>query len=248
MAGPSLAASPIDGTWTVDLRSVSWSGSTIDFLVTADTFIQSQNGHSFTIPIDGKPHPFTLRPDRFDALAVTQVRADGVDTVAYKAGRPVYVDHWRLGPDRATLTETVVDPGPTGELKYQRILVRQGQPPVGGLAISGSWRRSHMSVGMPGLVVNAFEDRGDALAWSNGAGMSYLAKFDGTKAPQINDPGQTLVSVKKISDHEYVETDWRGGRETDVFTMVVSPDGTTLTTTDDDLRTGAREIQVAHKP
>ena len=66
-------------------------------------------------------------------------------------------------------------------------------------------------------------------------GASYDAKFDGKQVLTKNDPGKTMVSLKRISDHVIEETDTRDGKVTDITLMTVSADGASMTVVDKDM-------------
>jgi hypothetical protein len=60
-------------------------------------------------------------------------------------------------------------------------------------------------------------------------GQSYTAKLDGTDAPYKGDPGVTSVSVKRMGETSFEETDKRDGKVISVAKITVAPDGKSMT-------------------
>ena len=66
-------------------------------------------------------------------------------------------------------------------------------------------------------------------------GQSYNAKFDGNKYPVRGDPGNTMVSVKRLNDRTVEQTDHRQGRVTNEIRLAAATDGKTIEVTDNDV-------------
>ncbi len=250
LLGPGLAeARPIDGVWVTDLSSVRWMGRPETLTVSATQFFHLSDRGGLTTLVDGAPHPLASGQGPGDSISAKVIGPGVVETTVYRGGRPVARTRWTLSPDAQTLTESRYRLLPKGgeDLNFSVTFSRDGPAPPGDLPLSGTWRRQKLDRTESGFQLNRFRDLGDRLEWSNGAGMTYDAPFNGALAAQTNDPGHTQVSVRRLDDRHYVETDWRGGRKSDVFTMVISPDDVTLTTTDQDLLTGEVIVQTAHK-
>ena len=64
---------------------------------------------------------------------------------------------------------------------------------------------------------------------------SRRAKFDGKEYPVQNDPGNTVVKLKKLNDHTVQETDSRQGKVTDEIHLAAASDGKTIEVTDNDV-------------
>jgi hypothetical protein len=69
------------------------------------------------------------------------------------------------------------------------------------------------------------------MTWN---GQSYDAKFDGKEYPTSNDPGNTMVSLKRIDANTIEETDRRGGKVTDIIRSTLSSDGKSVSVVDTD--------------
>ena len=64
--------------------------------------------------------------------------------------------------------------------------------------------------------------------------QTYDAKFDGKEYPTKNDPGNTMVCLKRIDANTIEETDRRGGKVTDIIRTLASADGKSLSVEDAD--------------
>jgi hypothetical protein len=83
---------------------------------------------------------------------------------------------------------------------------------------------------------------------TSSTGQSYSAKLDGTDAPYKGDPGVSSVSVKRLSDKTFEETDKRDGKAIRVKRMMIDPaDLKTVNTIVTDNLTGASKLLVATK-
>jgi len=105
---------------------------------------------------------------------------------------------------------------------------------IGAHAISGKWQAEKLPEFSDLGATIAYRMTGDGLQmeWN---GQSYDAKFDGKQVLTKNDPGKTMVSLKRISDHVIEETDTRDGKVTDITLMTVSADGASMTVVDKDM-------------
>ena len=76
-------------------------------------------------------------------------------------------------------------------------------------------------------------DQQFSMHWN---GQSYDAKFDGKQYPVQNDPGQTMVSLKRVDANTVEETDSRQGKVTDEIHLAAAADGKSINVTDKDLQ------------
>ena len=112
--------------------------------------------------------------------------------------------------------------------------------------MSGSWKAKPPSnISDEGLTVTFAADN-DMLHLSTPSGQSYDAKLDGTETPIKGDIGGTTASVKKLGPGSYQETDRRGGKVTNVYTMTVGADGK-LNLKDENKLDGSTSTSVAIK-
>ena len=112
-------------------------------------------------------------------------------------------------------------PPSTGHVEEMRV----APAPAGAHSVSGSWKPSKaQNINAETLTVS-FKTDADTLHMSSPSGTSYDAKLDGTDAPIKGDPAGTTVSVKKLSDSSYQETDKRDGKVVAVTTFTIGADG-----------------------
>jgi len=78
-------------------------------------------------------------------------------------------------------------------------------------------------------------------------GQTTDAKFDGKQYATTNDPGQTMVALKKVSETQIEETDTRLGKVFDVVVYTVAADGKSITVVDTDPVHGTKTTFVMDK-
>ena len=79
-----------------------------------------------------------------------------------------------------------------------------------------------------GLTVT-LQSTPNGMKMSDNNGASYDAKFDGKDYPIQGDPGQTMVSLKKVDANTLEETDKRNGKVVYTAHITVSADGKKMT-------------------
>jgi hypothetical protein len=92
-----------------------------------------------------------------------------------------------------------------------------------------------------------FKVDADTMNMTSPIGQSYSAKLDGSDAPYKGDPGTSSVSVKRISNNVFEETDKRQGKVITIARMTVSPDGKTMTMDITDKEHGTTAQLIADK-
>ena len=81
----------------------------------------------------------------------------------------------------------------------------------------------------------------------NWNGQTYDAKFDGKKYLTANDPGNTWVSLKRLSANSIEETDTNDGKVTGIVKSTVAPDGKTMAVMSKDPRNASTMQYTATK-
>jgi hypothetical protein len=87
----------------------------------------------------------------------------------------------------------------------------------------GARRRSTTSP-----ATGTYQGTENGLKMSDQNGNSYDAKFDGKEYPINGDPGNTMVSLKRIGNDTIEETDKRDGKVVGISRMTVSKDGKSI--------------------
>jgi hypothetical protein len=111
---------------------------------------------------------------------------------------------------------------------------RRAPAPPGSHRASGSWQPNSLQDVNEAARTFAYQMTNDqfSMHWN---GQSYNAKFDGKQYPVQNDPGNTMVKVKKLNDHTVDETDSRQGKVTDEIHLAAATDGKSIEVTDNDV-------------
>jgi hypothetical protein len=247
----ATAASPFDGTWKTNPASITTEGKPITYLLAQGVFTCVSCTPSYKVKADGAPQTY-LQPQGFiDTLSVKVVDDHTLDTIGAKGGVKKGEQTWTISPDGKTLTEQFVgEPAKPGAPVNEstNVLTRVASGPAGSHLISGSWRLKSVAAMSQTSATRTFKVSGDAIDWASGDGvLSYHAMAGGKAAPIKGDPaGQTAV-VTKVGAHKIIETDWRGGKKTEVDTYTVSPDGKTMTIVEHFLESGRTTTETATK-
>jgi hypothetical protein len=247
-ASSLVAQTAFEGTWKVDVNKTQLPKRPETYLLKDGQFTCSTCHPVLEVKADGKDQPVS-GSKYFDSVAVTADQPFTVDLVYKKGGKTVDTEQWTVSPDGGTLTEksTQRPEGSSQPVNSQITLARVQKGPQGAHAISGTWRPDRMDSVSDSGAMATFHSTGDGMSYSTPTGLSYDAKFDGKDYPIKNDPGNTMVSLRKIDDHTIQETDKRDGKVISVNRLTVSPDGKMMTITTNDHQTGARSTVVAIK-
>ncbi len=108
----------------------------------------------------------------------------------------------------------------------------------------GTWKRnSEKSTGsyMAGTVIFKMWVEGDGFRYTltstpaDGKGEPHVAtafgRFDGKPYPEKGNPSADFNVFTRVDDHTYALSDVKNGKETMHFTITISPDGKTRTST-----------------
>jgi hypothetical protein len=179
-----------------------------------------------SIKTDGKEHSI---PDSvyWNTASIRTVGDRVVEITTKKNGRNFYTETDTLSADGNELTQVVRDTteaeAVTTETRFRRI----NRGPVGSQAISGLWRAYKIEKSPNSLVIKY---KCTALGFSaeTPLGEKYDAKFDGKFVLTEDDPGRTMVAVKRIDERTVETTVKRGDRVEGGSRLTVSPDGLTL--------------------
>jgi hypothetical protein len=173
----------------------------------------------------------------YDTAAVRVIDARTVEFAGKLGGKPTVSNSLAVSADGTVLTATFKDMTATQVVTGSQVLKRIGAGAPGSHPISGSWKAEKLAnVSDAGATVT-YKMTGDGLQM-NWNGQSYDAKFDGKQYLAANDPGKTRVSLKRISDNTIEETDTRDGQVVDIYRLIVSANGRTMTVVDKDVRRG----------
>lgn len=232
-SAPAAGADAISGTWKADLSTVQMNQKPDELLLTGGQFSCASCTPPLKIAADGAFHPVTGRPYA-DSISVKIDDDHNVTRTDKKGNRVTSEGKYSVSADGKTLTINFTDSSVpnkpvTGSLTETRV----APAPAGAHAISGSWKvDKYNNVSDEGLTVT-YKLEGDTLHMSSPTGQSFDAKLDGTPAPIKGDIGGTTVSVKKVGDNSFEETDTSNGKVVSVATFTVGADGKLHVSTSD---------------
>jgi len=230
----ALAAGAFDGTWKVDMSRVHLSSKPYVYVITNNSYACSSCKPAYTVKADGKDQPVSGHD--FDTVAVT-VTPTTVTVVQKIKGKPFSSLKSTVSADGTTVAQEGTYYNGAQPVQVKSSLIRVGAAPPGVSALSGSWRDSKVeSVSDAGITETlGITDTGFTMS-SNG--QSYDAKFDGKKYPVQGDATNTMVTLKKISPTEVVESDYDKRKLVEIVHMTVAKDGKTLHIVDQQLQSG----------
>jgi hypothetical protein len=226
----AFSASSIDGTWKTKADTFQQSGKPDSYELSNGTYHCNSCVPAVNVKADGTDQSVTGH-DYYDTYAVRVISSNSIETTVKKGGKVIGTDTISVSADGKTLTEKFVDysgaQAATGTSTSSRLTAAA----PGAHAVSGTWQPAAFSNPSDTLITVKYESTPDGLKmqWN---GQSYDAKFDGKEYPTRNDPGNTMVSLKRIDANTIEETDRRAGKVTDVIRSTVSADGNSLSVVD----------------
>jgi hypothetical protein len=227
---PAPVASPFDGTWKIDVGTSELPTKPDAYLLKDGTYHCDSCVPPVVVQADGRDHQVTGHP-YYDTKSVRVIDALAIESIDKKGGKVVDQARLTVSADGKTATRVETDssapngPPVTSKVTYTRVL----RGAAGSHAISGSWRIVKIdNMSDNGLLVT-FKVDGTKLQMNNPLGQSYAAGLDGSDSPFVGDPGVTSVSVKKMGQNTFEETDKRDGKAIWVGRMTVSADGKSMT-------------------
>jgi hypothetical protein len=165
----------------------------------------------------------------FNTMAIHEVDANTVEEVDKKDGKTMYKDTFTVSADGKTLTDKFEDDSEDKPVTGEMILARIDKGPAGSHAMSGSWRTEKMANMSSNGITVTLQSTPNGMKMSDNNGQSYDVKFDGKDYPIQGDPGNTMVSLKKVDANTMDETDKRNGKVVYTGHITVSADGKTIT-------------------
>jgi hypothetical protein len=228
----ALAASALDGTWKTKADSLQVSGTPNAYEISQGMYRCTSCVPQINIKADGTNQSVTGH-DYYDTVTIRIVNNNSVERTSKKGDKIVWTNAAIVSADGKTLTENWVDYTGVQPAKGTTTSRRLTAGPAGSHALSGTWQQDSFSGGSDSLVTIKYQSTADGLKmeWN---GQSYDAKFDGKEYLTKNDPGNTMVSLKRIDANTIEETDRRGGKVTDITRITVSADGKSLSVVDTD--------------
>jgi hypothetical protein len=222
-----LADSALDGTWKYVPQSYTQKQPDVFVLKDGEFDCRTCN-IKFKVKADGQDQPVSGSP-YYDTVSVSVVDAHTVQETRKKAGKSVVTVKFTTTDDGKTMTvefsDSTASAEPvTGSSAYS--LAAKG--PAGSAFPSGTWRFTKaISFSDNGGTIT-YKTDGDMLSMTNPLGQSFNIKLDGSDGAYTGDPGQDTIAIKKVSAHEFRETDKLAGKVIGASTMKISADGKTM--------------------
>src|SRR5271167_993456 len=228
----AIAKSPFDGTWKARVDSIQVTGKPEVFEISNGMYDCKSCAPPYKIKADGTDQPVPGHA-YMDHQAVKVLSPSSIEFTDKQVGKVMNTSSEMLSADGSKLigkfTSNSGEKPVTGTFTEKRV----GPAPAGALPISGSWIQDSVSdMTDSGLIVTLQTTPNGLKMTSNG--QTTDAKFDGKEYPTVGDPGKTMVTLKKISDTQFEETDRRGGKIFDVIMWTVAADGKTINVVDTD--------------
>jgi hypothetical protein len=230
----ALAASAFDGTWKTRQDSVKTTGKPDVIAVVDGMYICSSCVPEIKVKADGSDQKVTGHP-YYDTVAVAVLSPSSFEVTNKKAGKQTLIVAYTVSGDGKTLNGKFRDYTGAKLATGSFSETRSAAGPAGSHAASGSWQPGQLTDASDTAVTVAYQmtDQQFSMRWN---GQSYDAKFDGKQYPVQNDPGQTMVSLKRIDANTVEETDSRAGKVTDEIRLAAAADGKTINVTDKDVQ------------
>jgi len=223
-----LAQSPFDGIWVSDVGAAQFSKKPHTYVLEKGMYTCSTCVPKISVKADGKDQAVS-GSNYFNTVAIREVDANTIEEVYKKNGKTMYKDTVTVSADGKTLTDKFEDDSENTPVTGDEILSRISKGPAGSHAMSGSWRTEKVAnMSSNGLTVT-LQSTPNGLKMSDNNGQSYDVKFDGKDYPIQGDPGQTMVSLKKVDANTLEETDKRNGKVVYTARITVSADGKKMT-------------------
>lgn len=229
-ASSAVAQSPIDGTWKTNLAQTKFSPKPITFYISQGWYHCVSCTPAFDAKADGSDQPVTGQT--YDTINVKEVDPNTIALTTKKDGKTVNEQTRTVSADGKTLTVKITSHpmGSDQPVSITATAKRTGVKPSGVQATSGDWQILKEDESENGATTT-YKVNGDEITMSTPTGEAYTAKLDGTDAPLKGSYASDTVSVKKINDHTFEETNKRNGKVVEVNTMTIS--GKTMKVTSD---------------
>ena len=174
------------------------------------------------------------------------MNAATVEITDKKAGKVMSIQTFTVSADgskfTAKFTSYVGEKPFSGSISEKRV----GPAAAGAHALSGSWMQDSVAdmSDVARTVRLESTSNGLKMIWN---GQTTEAKFDGKEYPTVGDPGKTMVTLKKVSDSQFEETDRRQGKVFDIIVWKMAADGKSITYEDTDPVHGTKITSVLEK-
>jgi hypothetical protein len=240
------AQSPFNGTWKTDTTQTKWDPKPIVFYTSQGWYHCLICNPTYDVAADGQDHAVTGQS--YDTVAISIVDPNTISLTYKKNGKVITEQTRTVSADGKTLSvHSIAHPKDTDKTMTFEIKARRdGAAHPGVHATSGRWILTAEKGSDEGYLTTYKVD-GDQISMSQPDGENYTATLGGGDAPYKGAHSIDAVSVRRLNPNTIEETDKRGGRDIEVYTMTVSPSGKTMTIVDEEKVVGRTTHLVAKK-
>lgn len=249
--GVALAQSDFSGAWRIDISKTSFSSNPEIFVLNKGEYQCKSCVPNLDIKADGTDHAVTENP-YFDTISIKIVDDRTVEETRKKNGKTVSTSRIVVSPDGNLATFQFSDSSRTNgdPIVGSGNLTRVGKAKQssGKHILSGEWQISKYASLSEDASTFTLEVDGDTVRMTTPTGQSYAASFNGSDAPYHGDVGVTSVSVLRLGNDTFTETDKRDGKPVRERRFMVNPNGAkTMEIIDSDILTGPTLVLRADK-
>lgn len=238
IAVPVQAAGPFDGVWTWDAASTELSSKSDVYQLGQNRFRCVSCPSSYEIPADGQVHPVSGQSE-FDAAAVAVESPQVVRLTTTRGGKPATQVVFTLAPGDMELSTALSDLSSGTAATSRMVSQRVTSGDAGDHALSGSWRQIRIEEASESATTVSLKVTRTGVAFSDPSGFHYDARFDGKDYPVSGMAAGRTVSVRRISDVSFEETQKQDGKVVSIISLTVGPDRRTARYVFQDLVQGA---------
>jgi hypothetical protein len=228
----ALAKDPFEGTWKARMDSFKTTGAPDVFELKDGTFSCKSCAPPYSIKADGTLQKTPENAYR-DMVSFKSTSPSSAEWIVQKAGKPISKIELSVSADGKVLTQDSTNYAGATPTTFKGTANRVAPGAAGSHAVSGSWQNATLASASAAALTTEIAATPNGLKYESN-GTTVDAKFDGKEYETMGDPGHTMVTLKRINDHEIEETDRSDGKVADVIHWKVSDDGKTLSLSDED--------------
>lgn len=235
--GTCLAQSPFDGSWSIQSDTAELTQKPTEYVLANESFSCRGCIADVRIKADGQDQKIEAT-GYWDTASVKIVDVHTVEITMKKSGRTTFTETDTVSPDGGTLTQTLKDDTEAQTVTIETVYRRVEQGSASGHALSGSWAVIKINRSKNGRTVR-YKCTADEFSAETPLGEKFTAKFDGEDYPVIDDPGHSMVSVRRMGPTEVEVTTRRNGKVAGILHLTAEGDGETLRASFENKETGA---------
>lgn len=228
----AFAKDPFEGTWKARMDSFKTTGAPDVFELKDGTFSCRSCVPPYSIKADGTLQKVPENAYR-DQVSFKVTGASSAEWVVNKAGKPIADIALSVSADGKMLTQKATNYVGATPTTFTGTASRVAAGAPGSHPVAGSWRNATLNTASAAALTTEITATPNGLKYTSN-GTTVDAKFDGKAYEAMGDPGHTMVTLKRINDHEIEETDRSDGKVSDVVRWKASSDGKTITFVDED--------------